>query len=136
MSKTAKVVLAAVSSLALAVVLLASYGRRPQPSRLELREFMGSVQKVAEARRERGQPSLGSVSVPALVEGGHITDAQAKLFKGAEVTFRDHSSDGPASLELAATHVLFSVKLRDGREAQMTADGSIHLHQSRVAFGP
>jgi hypothetical protein len=133
--RTATIVLAVVSGLVLVAVILATYLRTPRPSRLELMAFMGSVQRVADARRERGEPPLASVSVRELLERGHISEAQARLFKGAEVRFRKQRQGETVPLERAATEVLFSVKLRDGRNVEMTSDGSVHLHQSRVALG-
>ena len=102
-----------------------TYLRRPQPSFREAVSFVRSVHAFAEARSRR-EPSLPpSIQLRELVDGGYITADTARRFAGSEVTFPRSPSD-PQPLERAPQQVLISLRLPDGRETVMTADGSIH----------
>ncbi len=102
-----------------------TYLHRPQPSFKEAVALVRSVHAFVEARTQVASPIPLSIQLRELVAGGYITSEVARRFDGAQVTFPRSPSD-PQPLEQALEQVLISLRLSDGRETFMTADGSIH----------
>ena len=126
MSNSRKKFLLVAAIAALVVSYLGfAYLRRAQPSFNEAVAFVRSVYKLVEAYTQRGSPLPSSVSVRELVDGGYITPKMARRFAGAQVVL-PHLPTQPQLLESAPQQVLISLRLPDGRETVMTADGSIH----------
>lgn len=102
-----------------------TYLHRPQPSFKEAVAFVRSVHAFVEARTQRGSPPPALVQLRELLDGGYITQDMARRFDGSEITF-PRSPSAPQPLERAQQQVLISLRLPDGRQTVMTADGSIH----------
>jgi len=120
-----KILLIGVLVLAVGGYLGVTYLRRPQPSFQEAVAFVRSVHAFVEARTQHGLSLPPSVQLRELVDAGYITPNTARRFDGSEVTIPRSRSD-PQSLEGAPQQVLICLRLPDGRETVMTADGSIH----------
>ena len=101
------------------------YLQRPQPSFKEAVAFIRAVHAFVEARPQHGPALPASVQLRELVDGGYISPDMARRFDGSDVTLPGRRPE-PQSLERAEEEVLIRVRLRDGRETVMTADGSIH----------
>jgi hypothetical protein len=123
-SRTGILLVAAIVAV-VAGYLGVTYLRRPQPSFKEAVTLVRSVHAFVEARAQAGSQIPPSIQLRELVAGGYITSEAARRFDGAQVTFPRSPSD-PQPLEQAPQQVLISLRLSDGRETVMTADGSIH----------
>lgn len=104
---------------------LVAYLRRPQPSFQETVAFVRSVHAFVETRKQHGTSLPSSVQLRELVDAGCIGPDMARRFDGSEVTFPRVPSESQP-LGLAPQQVLVNLRLPDGREIVMTADGSIH----------
>jgi hypothetical protein len=127
MKKSQTEVVVAVALIAvISGYLVFTYLQRPQPSFKEAVAFVRSVYPLVEARMQRGSSLPPSVPLSELVRGGYITLETARRFEGSEITFPANNSSEPISFERAAEEVLIRLRLRDGRQTVMMADGSIH----------
>jgi hypothetical protein len=105
--------------------LVFTYLQRPQPSFKESVAFVQSVYALVETRMHRGSLLPPSVPISELVHGGYITLETARRFEGSEITFPANKFSEPVSFDRAGEGVLICLRLRDGRQTAMMADGSI-----------
>ena len=121
--------------VALAAVIVSylafTYLRRPQPSSKETVAFVRSVHSFVEARTRQGSPLPPLVQLSELVDGGYITSDMARRFDGSRITFPPGPSNSQP-LESTPQQVLIHLRLPDGRETVMTADGSLQALRGRA----
>ncbi len=109
-----------VIAVAVAVCLaLIAYWKRPVPILNDASKLISAVRAYSLDKAKKGQPVPDTMPLTELVKGGFIAAEDVRAFDGMEVTFY---------LTIDATNpqeVLIRVRLPDGGQMVMLADGSV-----------
>jgi len=107
-----------VAVAALASWLLVSHWQRSEQTFKILPKLGVAEQHYVRDRVSRGQPLPASVTLRDLVSGGYISADEVRSLNGADVTFY------PAVTDATPQAILVRVRMPDGVEMALTADGS------------